>query len=86
MNLQAKTPQTDFMVVIECADRWQVYRRLQELGLSCRCGSYQALTVEITGTDAIVQVWSVVNRTKKSRSELIDWLDTCWRINDSRRG
>jgi hypothetical protein len=86
MNLQAKTAQTDFRVVVECPDRWQVYRRLQELDISCQCGSYQALTVEMTGTDTIVQVWSVVNRTKRSRSELIDGLETCWRLIDSGKG
>jgi hypothetical protein len=85
MNLQEKSPRANFMVAVQCVDRWRVYYRLQELEISCHCGSYQPLMVEISSVAAIIQVWSVVKRTNTSRVELADWLETCWLLTDSGR-
>jgi hypothetical protein len=59
-------------------DRWIVYRRLQDLGLTCRYGRSHPLTVAIsTPIDALL-VWSVVQTTTQSKPALADHLDRCW--------
>jgi hypothetical protein len=63
---------------IQCADRWQIYRRLQELEITCHCASYNPLKVEITGAIAASQIWSVTRQFTASRQELIDWIEDCW--------
>ncbi|WP_017298934.1 Asr1405/Asl0597 family protein [Nodosilinea nodulosa] len=59
-------------------NRWTVYRRLQELGLTCECRCDRPLTVVIhTPADAL-QVWSVVQATSKTKQSLADHLERCW--------
>lgn len=67
-------------VDIRNTERWQIYRRLQELEISCRCSTERPLQVEIDRPLAIVQLTYVVKQLTASRSELIDWLDDCWRV------
>jgi hypothetical protein len=67
------------MFEIHSPDRWQVYRRLQELGIDCRCASYQSLQVEINGAIAATQIWSVTRQFSAPRQELVDRLEACWR-------
>lgn len=59
-------------------DRWFIYRRLQQLEISCQCGSQQPLVVEINSPVAALQLWSVLRQLNASRRELIQWLETCW--------
>lgn len=67
-------------VGIKNTERWSIYRRLQELEIPCRCSTNQPLEVEINRPIAIAQLSCVVKRMTASRSELIDWLDNCWKI------
>ena len=69
---------------INNTERWSIYHRLQELDIPCRCSTYQPLQVEIDCPSAIAQLCCVVKRSTASRSELIDWLDNCWRMKSKR--
>ena len=72
-------------VSIKNTERWSVYHRLQELEIPCRCSTEQPLEVELDYPTAIAQLSCVVRRMTASRSELIDWLDDCWKIKSKRR-
>jgi hypothetical protein len=67
------------MFEIHSPDRWQVYRRLQELDIECDCASYQPLQAEIKGAIAATQIWSVTRQFTASRQELVDRLENCWK-------
>jgi hypothetical protein len=71
---------------------WTVYRRLQDLGITCRYGRdspsdpfrNRLLTVAIhTPTDALL-VWSVVQSTTQTKPSLVDHLDRCWQQRSPR--
>jgi hypothetical protein len=66
------------VVAVNWADRWLVYRRLQELQIPCFCRTDRPLEVEIQDLRAAIQLWSVVKQVTASRYELIRWLDDCW--------
>lgn len=69
-----------FKQVVEVGrtERWQVYRRLQELEIPCKCQTNQALTVEIGSIAAAIQLWSVVRQLNGKRQDLIEVLERCW--------
>jgi hypothetical protein len=66
------------LIQISMGDRWQVYHRLQELGVSSSCLDDGGLTAEINTPLAALQLWSVTYPLKASRSQLIQWLHRCW--------
>ncbi len=66
------------VVEVSRTDRWQVYRRLQELEIPCQCQTNQALTVEIGSIAAAIQLWSVVRQLNTERQDLIEVLERCW--------
>ncbi|MBW4635094.1 MAG: hypothetical protein KME30_25305 [Iphinoe sp. HA4291-MV1] len=72
-------PQVKYIVEVNWADRWQIYRRLQELDIPCWCETNQALTVEISNPTAAIQLWSVVRQLTAPRQDLIRNLKKCWR-------
>ena len=60
--------------------RWDVFHRLQELGIECECSTNKPLLVHLNSPTTIVQISSVVRQFTASRQELIDWLDDCWQV------
>ena len=72
-------------VDIKNTERWSIYRRLQELEIPCRCSTNQPLEVELDRPIAIAQLSYVVKRMTASRSELVNWLDDCWKIKSKYR-
>jgi hypothetical protein len=72
---------TKHVVGVSWADRWQVYQRLQELGIPCWCEANQPLTAEINNPTAAIQLWSVMQRFTLTRQELIWTLEHSWRLN-----
>ena len=72
-------------VGIKNTERWSIYHRLQELEIPCRCSTNRPLEVELAHPYAIAQLCCVVKRTTASRSELVDWLDDCWRIKSKHK-
>lgn len=67
------------VVEVNWADRWQVYQRLQELGIPCSCVTNQPLQVEISSPTAAIQLWSVMRRFAVSRQDQISTLECCWK-------
>lgn len=63
-------------------DRWQVYRRLQELSIPCECLADGQLHVEINSLMAGLQLRSVVWQLTATRPELLVWLKDCWQASD----
>ena len=71
---------TKHVIDIGWTDRWQVYQRLQELGMGCSCESNQPLIVEVNNTTEAIQIWSVIQQFTGSRQDLIRSIENCWRI------
>ena len=78
MNSSSTETNTRHVVDIKWEDRWQVYLRLQELGIPCVCETNQPLTVEINNPTAAIQLWSVIQQFTASRQHLIGNLEDCW--------
>lgn len=77
MNSFDSLSQTKYVVEVNLADRWQVYKRLKELHIPCWCSANQPLTVEISNTAAAIQLWSVMRQLNASRQDLICTLKEC---------
>ncbi|NEO72004.1 Asr1405/Asl0597 family protein [Moorena sp. SIO3H5] len=73
------------VIEIKWGERWQVYRRLQELEIPCHCKTDQPLRAEIDNVMALIQIWSILRQLTLPRQELISWLDDCWRLPSKRR-
>lgn len=69
------------LVRVQRGDRWQVYQRLQDLGIPCYCSSDGCLQAEINTPTAALQLWSVVRQLTAKRCELTLWLHRCWHSN-----
>lgn len=67
-------------IAITGVDRWEVYRRLQDLEFFCHCSTDRPLQVEIASPNAAIQLWSVVRQIAAPRQELVAWLKYCWQI------
>ena len=80
MNLSSSKSVADQEIEISRGDRWQVYRRLQELEIPCQCGTNQPLRYQINDVAGAIQLWSVVKQVSVPRLELASWLESCWRI------
>jgi hypothetical protein len=71
---------SELTIALQVTDRWQIYRRLQELGIPCYCRAYQPLQVGVQSGLALVQLWSVVRQFDAPRMENVARLDRCWRL------
>ncbi|PSP19566.1 MAG: hypothetical protein BRC58_00195 [Cyanobacteria bacterium QS_8_64_29] len=65
-------------VAVNWTDRWQVYQRLQQLSIPCRCAASQPLQVRLDDPLAAVQLWSISQQLTASRAELLARLRRCW--------
>ncbi|MCC5630455.1 Asr1405/Asl0597 family protein [Nostoc sphaeroides] len=71
--------ESNHLVEVNWADRWQVYQRLKELDIPCSCQANQPLQVEIGSPMTVVQLWSVIRRLTASRQDQIWTLEHCWK-------
>ena len=71
-------PLAQTIVELDRVNRWNVYRRLRELGMACECSCDRPLTVAIHTPADVLQVWSVVRSTTHPKLALADHLDRCW--------
>lgn len=71
------------IVEIDWVDRWLVYKRLQELEIPCWCSINQPLQVQIDTLKDAIQLFSVVRQFTRSRQELIESLEHCWRCSQT---
>jgi TfoX/Sxy family transcriptional regulator of competence genes len=72
----------DFLAIADqaCPERWQIYQRLQTLGIECCCGGYHPLSVQVKGPNSVVQIWSVMQSFYSSPDRLKNWLEQCWAL------
>lgn len=66
------------VIAVPRGDRWLIYRRLQELMISCSCPADGTLRVEIDHGIELILVRSAVHQFMASRQELVNWLERCW--------
>ncbi|MFP4132659.1 MAG: Asr1405/Asl0597 family protein [Halothece sp.] len=66
------------VIKINRSDRWFVYRRLQELNMSCCCPDDGSLWVEIQTTVEAHLLRSTIQQFVSSRHDLAAWLERCW--------
>ncbi len=78
MNPLELDPEAGDIIQVHLGDRWQVYLRLQQLDIPCKCATNQPLRVQAQTVAAAVQLWSVVRQLKAPRRELVCWLERCW--------
>lgn len=75
---------TDNTVEIEQIDwtqRWQAYRRLQELSIPCWCATNRPLRVELSSFHAMIQLDSVLRQLTRNHRELASWLEGCLQLD-----
>jgi len=76
--------QPNRILEVKWSSRWDVFRRLQALGIRCQCATNEPLLVDIDSPTTGIQIWSVIRQSKESRRELIDWLENCWQVKCDR--
>ncbi|MEB3182113.1 MAG: hypothetical protein VKL59_24210 [Nostocaceae cyanobacterium] len=81
MESRSSEAEAQYIVEVNWADRWLIYRRLQELEIPCCCSTNQPLTVDIGDAIRAVQLWSVIRQLTARRQDLIDSLESCWNKN-----
>lgn len=64
-------------VEVKWSSRWEVYRRLQALGIKSQCSTNEPLLVYLHSPTTLIQIWSVLRQCGGSRRDLIDWLENC---------
>ncbi|NJL00168.1 MAG: hypothetical protein HC838_14620 [Spirulinaceae cyanobacterium RM2_2_10] len=67
-------------IELDCAARWALYRRLQELAIPCQCGCDRPLKVAVDTPTAAIQLWSAIRRIEAPRPVHLDWLERCWQL------
>ncbi|MEG4446054.1 hypothetical protein QUA82_15325 [Microcoleus sp. F8-D3] len=66
------------IVQVSWLDRWQVYKRLQELEIPCWCAVDQPLRAKVNNVKQAAQLMSVLRQVSAPRCELVQWLEYCW--------
>lgn len=81
-NMNPAEPELEVgdIVQVSWSDRWQVYKRLQELEIPCWCAVDQPLRVKVNTPKQWAQLASVLRQFTASRRELVQLLDHCWQI------
>jgi hypothetical protein len=64
---------------LDYIERWNVFRRLNELSIPCQCAYGKPLRVNIETAATAIQVWSVTQQCLLPRSHLVARLERCWR-------
>ena len=72
--------QPDSVLTVRWASRWEVFRRLKALDIKCQCSTNEPLLVHLDSPTTVAQIWSVIRQFNSERHELINWLDSCWRV------
>ncbi|HEY9734830.1 MAG TPA: Asr1405/Asl0597 family protein [Trichocoleus sp.] len=70
---------------VDRINRWNIYNRLRQLGISCQCQIGQPLVVQVTTADVAVQLWSVVQQFTAPREANLEHLQRCWQQQPSQR-
>ncbi|PZU98055.1 MAG: hypothetical protein DCE90_05830 [Pseudanabaena sp.] len=70
------------VATVEGIVRWEIYHRLQDLEIPCKCSSGSPLTVDISSPNHLIQFWKISQRVNASRTELVQILENNWRLVD----
>jgi len=81
MNKFNQRPCTYQILEISCVDRWQVYKRLQELDIDCFCETGKPLQVNIKNINEANQLESVLKQFTANRRQLVQLLQGCWEVS-----
>ncbi len=81
MSTFNQRPDTCEILEVSRVDRWQVYRRLQELDISCWCEVEKPLQVQLKNTNEATQLKSVLKQFTANRQELVQLLQRCWQVS-----
>jgi hypothetical protein len=84
MNSNNLEPETQQVIAVNWAERWQIYYRLQALDIPCECGANQPLKMRLDTVKTAIQLWSVARQFTASSSELVEWLKGCWQIESKK--
>jgi hypothetical protein len=60
--------------------RWEVYLRLQELSIPCKCKLGDPLQVHVNSVVATIQLWCVVQSCTANKFSRIAHLERCWHL------
>lgn len=78
MNKSELESELSHIVEVGWGERWQVYRRLQELEIPCSCAIDRPLRVQLNSGVQVAQLESVLRQYRSPRWELQGWLEGCW--------
>ncbi len=67
-------------LTVDCEDRWQVYHRLQSLGIEAQCKSFEPLQVMINTPTEAIQLWSVTRQVCMPRQAIASILNRSWQL------
>lgn len=67
-----------FVISVNRGDHWQIYHRLTELEIPCKCSTGKPLEVNVETPTAALQVWSVTRQQQGQRKQIVGWLDRCF--------
>ncbi|WP_040655164.1 Asr1405/Asl0597 family protein [Rubidibacter lacunae] len=76
----SQLPHAAVSLKVEPIRRWEVYHRLQSLGIACQYETGKCLNVEFENPLSAIQCWCVLRRLTRTRAESIDWLESCWHL------
>ncbi|MGK7906636.1 MAG: Asr1405/Asl0597 family protein [Synechococcus sp.] len=86
MEYTSSEPETSMQVIpVPRQERWRIRQRLQELSIPVMCTDDGHLHVEVKTCVAALQIRSVLRQFRAQRTELVDWLEECWRQTYSDR-
>ncbi len=60
--------------------RWDVYLRLQELSMSCKCSLGIPLQVQVDSVAAAIQLWCVIQSCTAEKFSRRAHLERCWQL------
>ena len=80
MSTFNQRPYTYQILEVNSVDRWQVYRRLQELDIDCWCETQEPLQVHLKNKNEATQLESVLKQFTANRYELVQLLQSCWEV------
>lgn len=81
MSTYNQRPDTREILQISSVDRWEVYKRLQELDIHCWCEAQKPLRVQLKNTNEATQLESVLKQFTANRCELVQLLQRCWQVS-----
>ncbi|MEL6555205.1 MAG: Asr1405/Asl0597 family protein [Cyanobacteria bacterium J06621_11] len=79
------SPEVPSEITVVCEDRWQVYYRLQALGIDCQCSGFKPLKVALRTPTEALQLWSVVRSISQPKQVLINSIQQSWQAPAAKR-